>query len=185
MYQKIINTIVKLRRDNDYNYEKVKDTFIPLRGEMCIVDDSKYGVRAKVGDGTSTFGSLPFEDSYAFDRVVERGYLINGEFYFTNDQSSEILPHVDFKLYLDKLTGFDVVFKTPSMRIDNKALVKAKEEGAYITSEMEEFVRYCKGKIYGVTGSDGKTTTTTIISKSSKVWLTNESKQLFKYLSVL
>ena len=67
--------------------------------------------------------------------------------------------------YLDKLTGFDVVFKTPSMRIDSEALVRAKGEGAYITSEMEEFVRYCKGKVYGVTGSDGKTTTTTIISK--------------------
>ena len=67
--------------------------------------------------------------------------------------------------YLDNLSGFDVVFKTPSMRIDCDALVRAKEEGAYITSEMEEFVRYCKGKIYGVTGSDGKTTTTTIISK--------------------
>ena len=49
--------------------------------------------------------------------------------------------------------------------IDNKELLKAKEEGAYITSEMEEFVRYCKGKVYGVTGSDGKTTTTTIFSK--------------------
>ena len=67
--------------------------------------------------------------------------------------------------YLNKLIGFEVVFKTPSMRIDSEALVRAKEEGAYITSEMEEFVRYCKGKIYAVTGSDGKTTTTTIISK--------------------
>ena len=67
--------------------------------------------------------------------------------------------------YLDRLTGFDVVFKTPSMRIDCDALVKVKSEGAYITSEMEEFVRYCKGKVYGITGSDGKTTTTTIISK--------------------
>lgn len=67
--------------------------------------------------------------------------------------------------YLDNLNGFDVVFKTPSMRIDSEALVKAKKEGAYITSEMEEFVRYTKGKIYGITGSDGKTTTTTIISK--------------------
>ena len=72
------------------------------------------------------------------------------------------------KGYLDKLVGFDVVFKTPSMRIDSEALVRAKEEGAYITSEMEEFVRYCKGKIYAVTGSDGKTTTTTIISKLLK-----------------
>ena len=67
--------------------------------------------------------------------------------------------------YLDKLTGFEVVFKTPSMRIDCEALVRAKNEGSYITSEMEEFVKYCKGKIYGITGSDGKTTTTTIISK--------------------
>lgn len=69
------------------------------------------------------------------------------------------------KGYLEKLTGFEVVFKTPSIRIDCEALVRAKNEGAYITSEMEEFVKYCKGKIYGVTGSDGKTTTTTIISK--------------------
>eukprot|EP00831_Metopus_contortus_P023804 TRINITY_DN20922_c0_g1_i1.p1 TRINITY_DN20922_c0_g1~~TRINITY_DN20922_c0_g1_i1.p1 ORF type:complete len:270 (+),score=59.86 TRINITY_DN20922_c0_g1_i1:107-916(+) len=67
--------------------------------------------------------------------------------------------------YLNKLTGFQVVFKTPSMRIDSEALIKIKNEGAYITSEMEEFVRYSKGKIYAVTGSDGKTTTTTIISK--------------------
>ncbi|MGL5243632.1 MAG: UDP-N-acetylmuramoyl-L-alanine--D-glutamate ligase [Sarcina sp.] len=67
------------------------------------------------------------------------------------------------KNYLDKLTGFEVIFKTPSMRIDCEALVKAKNEGAYITSEMEEFIRYCKGKVYGITGSDGKTTTTTIV----------------------
>lgn len=70
--------------------------------------------------------------------------------------------------YLNNLKGFDVIFKTPSMRIDSEALVKAKAEGAYITSEMEEFVRYTKGKIYGITGSDGKTTTTTIISKLLK-----------------
>ncbi|MGL4656080.1 MAG: UDP-N-acetylmuramoyl-L-alanine--D-glutamate ligase [Sarcina sp.] len=72
------------------------------------------------------------------------------------------------KNYLDKLTGFEVVFKTPSMRIDCDALVKVKEEGAYITSEIEEFVRYTKGKIFAVTGSDGKTTTTTIVSELLK-----------------
>lgn len=78
--------------------------------------------------------------------------------------------------YLDNLTGFDVVFKTPSMRIDCDALVRAAQEGAYITSEMEEFTKYCKAKIFAVTGSDGKTTTTTIISKllmqqGYKVWV--------------
>ncbi|PJI08804.1 MULTISPECIES: UDP-N-acetylmuramoyl-L-alanine--D-glutamate ligase [Clostridium] len=73
---------------------------------------------------------------------------------------------VNFKLgenYLSFLKGFDVIFKTPSMRIDSEALVNAKAEGAYITSEMEEFIKYCPAKIFGVTGSDGKTTTTTLI----------------------
>lgn len=70
--------------------------------------------------------------------------------------------------YLEALTNFEVVFKTPSMRIDCEALQRVAKEGAYITSEMEEFVRYCKGKIFAVTGSDGKTTTTTIISELLK-----------------
>ncbi len=65
--------------------------------------------------------------------------------------------------YLDNLVGYDVIFKTPSMRIDCEALQKAAKEGAYITSEMEEFVRYCPAKVFGITGSDGKTTTTTLI----------------------
>lgn len=69
------------------------------------------------------------------------------------------------KDYLKKLKGYEVIFKTPSMRIDSPELLDAKHEGAYITSEMEEFIKYCPGKIYGVTGSDGKTTTTTLIYK--------------------
>lgn len=78
--------------------------------------------------------------------------------------------------YLDKLTGFEVVFKTPSMRIDSPSLVRAKAEGAYITSEMEEFVKYCPAKIFGVTGSDGKTTTTSLIynilkEEGCKTWV--------------
>ncbi|MGL4991962.1 MAG: UDP-N-acetylmuramoyl-L-alanine--D-glutamate ligase [Sarcina sp.] len=72
------------------------------------------------------------------------------------------------KNYLEKLTGFEVVFKTPSMRIDCEALKRVKAEGAYITSEIEEFIRYTKGKVFAITGSDGKTTTTTIISELLK-----------------
>lgn len=65
--------------------------------------------------------------------------------------------------YLSHLHGLDVIFKTPGMRADHPALKTAQSEGAVITSEMEEFLRYCKGRTFGVTGSDGKTTTTTII----------------------
>lgn len=64
--------------------------------------------------------------------------------------------------YLNKLDGYDVIFKTPSMRIDRPEFVRAKEAGTYITSEMEEFIKYCPAKVFGVTGSDGKTTTTTL-----------------------
>lgn len=71
--------------------------------------------------------------------------------------------------YLNGLTGFDVIFKSPSMRIDNPHLQKVKSEGAYITSEIEEFVRYCPTKIFGITGSDGKTTTTSLIYEMLKV----------------
>lgn len=65
--------------------------------------------------------------------------------------------------YLDNLKGFDYIFKTPFMRYDIDVLNKAREEGTIITSEIEEFLRYCKGKIFGVTGSDGKSTSTTLI----------------------
>jgi UDP-N-acetylmuramoylalanine--D-glutamate ligase len=65
--------------------------------------------------------------------------------------------------YLDNLTGYEVIFKTPSMRIDSPFLERAKAEKAYITSEMEEFVKYCPAKMFGVTGSDGKTTTTSLM----------------------
>ncbi len=89
----------------------------------------------------------------------------------TRENLSEVIEKyepkgVNFQLgegYLSKLHGFDVIFKTPSMRIDSKELNIAKNEGAYITSEMEEFVRYCPAKIYGITGSDGKTTTTSLV----------------------
>lgn len=70
--------------------------------------------------------------------------------------------------YLDELTGLDMIFKTPGMRIDHPALVKAREEGALVTSEMEEFLKYCSARTIGITGSDGKTTTTTVVGEILK-----------------
>ena len=78
--------------------------------------------------------------------------------------------------YLDRLSDFDVVYRTPGMYYNNPKLSKAREDGVIITSEMESFFQLCPCKIYAVTGSDGKTTTTTIISEflkaeGYKVWL--------------
>ncbi len=62
----------------------------------------------------------------------------------------------------------DVIFRTPGLRPDVPALEAARARGAEITSEMEIFFRVCPCKIIAVTGSDGKTTTTTIISELLK-----------------
>ena len=66
--------------------------------------------------------------------------------------------------YLDDLSG-EIIFKTPGMRYDHPALIMAKEKGSIITSEMEVFFDICPGNIIAITGSDGKTTTTTLIHK--------------------
>ncbi|MBQ3427134.1 MAG: UDP-N-acetylmuramoyl-L-alanine--D-glutamate ligase [Clostridia bacterium] len=69
--------------------------------------------------------------------------------------------------YLDNIKD-DIIFKTPGMRIDNPALEAAHRRGAHITSEMETFFELCPSHIIAVTGSDGKTTTTTLIHEMMK-----------------
>ena len=59
----------------------------------------------------------------------------------------------------------NVIFRTPGMRPDLPELTAAVERGGVLTSEMEVFFRVCPCPIIAVTGSDGKTTTTTIIAE--------------------
>ena len=66
--------------------------------------------------------------------------------------------------YLDDLTE-DVIFRTPGMRPDLPQLTAAVERGSALTSEMEVFFEVCPCPKIAVTGSDGKTTTTTIIAE--------------------
>lgn len=69
-----------------------------------------------------------------------------------------------------------VAFRTPGMHPDSDAVRCLRECGAAVTSEMAAFFQVCPCKIIAVTGSDGKTTTTTLISEMLKaagktVWL--------------
>lgn len=66
--------------------------------------------------------------------------------------------------YLSKLHGFDLLFKTPIMRPDLPELLSAVAQGAILTSEIEVVFDLAQAPIIGVTGSDGKTTTTSLIS---------------------
>jgi len=71
--------------------------------------------------------------------------------------------------YLDGIGGADpentLVFRSPGIRPDIKGIVEALNKGALLTSEMELFFELTPTKIIGVTGSDGKTTTTTLIGE--------------------
>ncbi len=69
--------------------------------------------------------------------------------------------------YLDGLDE-EIIFKTPGLRFDTPQLIDAAEKGSIITSEMEMFFELCPAQIIGVTGSDGKTTTTTLIYEMLK-----------------
>ena len=77
--------------------------------------------------------------------------------------------------YLDGVEA-DVVFRTPGMHPGNPAIQALRQRGAEITSEMEVFFEVAPCHLIAVTGSDGKTTTTTLIAEMLKaagktVWL--------------
>ncbi len=69
--------------------------------------------------------------------------------------------------YLSDL-NVDIVFRTPGMRYYMDELVDMRNRGIVVTSEMEVFFDLCPCRIIAVTGSDGKTTTTTVISEMLK-----------------
>ncbi|MBQ3550085.1 MAG: UDP-N-acetylmuramoyl-L-alanine--D-glutamate ligase [Clostridia bacterium] len=76
--------------------------------------------------------------------------------------------------YLENLE-VDMIFRTPGMQFDLPELKKARANGIAVTSEMEVFFDLCPATIFAITGSDGKTTTTTLVSEMLKA----EGKKVF------
>ena len=101
MATKRVEAIFKLRRDNDYNYEKVKDTFIPAKGEVCLVDTARLGLCVKVGDGVSTYGSLEYVNT-----IFQMATFVEGKA-FVNDK--EITPNEN-KIYIDANNTNDLYY---------------------------------------------------------------------------
>lgn len=93
----MINAVLRLRRDNDYNYAKIKDTFIPQNGEICLVDTARSGLRAVCGDGVSTFAQLEY-----IGQTFVQGYYneFSNSFYKDKELNNE-LDKRDNVIYLD------------------------------------------------------------------------------------
>lgn len=66
--------------------------------------------------------------------------------------------------YLERLKGFNIIFRSPSCLPTKVELQEEEKRGAIITTEIEMFMKMCPCKMIGVTGSDGKTTTTSLIN---------------------
>lgn len=87
--------------------------------------------------------------------------------------------------YLDGIGGDHpertVIFRAPGIRPDAEGIRSAVERGALLTSEMELFLELTPAKVFGITGSDGKTTTTTLVGLilSEQARLDNSNRRVY------
>ncbi len=138
--------------------EKRKDEF-----RMNILDTIKGKRVALLGAGVTNMPLASF--------LADRGALLTVRDRKTEEElgeSGKILRGLGAELilgerYLDEIAE-DVIFRSPGFRPDLPALADAVKRGAVLTSEMETFLSLHPCPTYAVTGSDGKSTTTTVIS---------------------
>ena len=83
------------QRDNDYNYDKVADTYIPASGKICLVDTARDGLRVKVGDGVTVWKDLEYADEF-----IIKGYYYEGNFY-KDKNHTKLLSGAIQKIYID------------------------------------------------------------------------------------
>lgn len=103
----------------------------------------------------------------AFDRLEPGDPYLEKSKAWLLEQGIDPIWHVG-ESYLEGLSDFDLIFRTPRMQPDEPALMEAKRQGVIVTSEMELFLTLCPAPVIAVTGSDGKTTTTTLIAEMLK-----------------
>lgn len=134
-----------MARDFNLFKQEIKDQKVAVIG-LGVSNIPLVRFLLKLGAKVTAFDKRPMEE---LDQAV-RAFEGQAEFVLGEN-------------YLDDLTGYPVIFRTPGMRPDVPALEKARSEGSVVTSEMREFMRHCPGKMIGITGSDGKSTTTTMV----------------------
>ena len=86
-----LNTRLQLRNDTEANWLLVADTAIPLVGEICITNDGEHKGQFKIGDGTSTWGDLPYANSGADIQVDASQVMFSQDLVFT-EQFGKYVP---------------------------------------------------------------------------------------------
>ena len=138
----------KLEEFNKYiRYRKV--AIIGLGVSNIPLIDYMYEKKAKV----TVFDDR--EENNISKEIMEKIKSYNFDYYFGQNN-------------LEKLKNFDIIFRSPSCLPTKQELQQEEERGAIVTTEIEMLMKMCPCKIIGVTGSDGKTTTTSLINSILK-----------------
>lgn len=87
---------------------------------------------------------------------------------FSDNRIEQDLSKYNYQVYegtnaLDNLIGFDIIFRSPGCLPSRVEIQEEIKRGAYVTTEVAEVIKLSPCKTIGVTGSDGKSTTTTLI----------------------
>lgn len=128
-----------------------------------FLDGKKVAI---IGLGVSNYPLLDyFYDKNAKVTVFDKKQLSDEAMQKINKYRYEVEVGED---NLSRLHGFDIIFRSPSMLPTKPEFVKEVENGAILTSEIEMCIKLAPCKIIGVTGTEGKTTTTSIIYEICK-----------------
>ena len=124
---------------------------------------------AVIGLGVS---NIPLID-YLYNKHADVSVFDDREEEKINKEIRDKIKLYGFKQYLgagnlENLQGFDLIFRSPSCLPTKPELVKEANRGAIITTEIEQLMKLAPCKIIGITGSDGKTTTTTLTAEVLK-----------------
>lgn len=119
---------------------------------------------AIIGLGVS---NIPLID-YMYEKKAKVTVFDDREFEKIPEEITKKIENYKFeysfgKDNLKKLKNFDIIFRSPSCLPTRVELVEEERRGALVTTEIEMLMKMCPCKIVGVTGSDGKTTTTSLI----------------------
>ena len=119
---------------------------------------------AIIGLGVS---NLPLLE-YMYDKKANVTIFDEKDEEKANQEALAKVKEYRFKTFFGKnsltnLKGFDIIFRSPSCLPTRTELVEEEKRGALVTTEIEMLMKMCPCKIVGVTGSDGKTTTTSLI----------------------
>ena len=85
---------------------------------------------------------------------------------FSDNKIELDLSKYNYKVYddgLSNLKNYDIIFRSPGCLPSRKKIAEEISRGAYVTTEVAEVIKLTPSKVIGITGSDGKTTTTTLI----------------------